>query len=124
MGSRVSDLARFRGGEVVLEVHVEALTAVDVGFVSVLVSCDEVITLGGTDRVRVVMLSEAVPLALSPDEDAQVVVADVCEGRLPPGLHQSDPMRVPRAMTNPIDVVVDGNGAFDAPGARECTVFL
>ena len=59
--------------------------------------------------------SEALTVALSTKEDAQITIAD----RLPAGLPQFDPTQVPWLISRAIYVDTDGNGVFDAPGGRE-----
>jgi hypothetical protein len=121
-GASLGELGTADAGEVVLNLHVEALPEVDVSFISVFVNCDEVVTLAATDRGGVVKFSEAIPLTLT--EDANITAAAFGEGYLPLGLPQYNPDKVPRVLTNPIYVDVDGNGVFDAPGGHECVVFL
>ena len=109
-------------GEVVLDVHIEAIPEIDVTFVSIFVNCDEVLTVPATDPGGVVKLSESLDLSLT--EDSHITLAAFGEERLPAGLPNFNPSRVPRVLTSPIYVDVDGNGVFDPPGGRECAVFL
>ena len=52
--------------------------------------------------------------------DAHVVVLGFGADPMPRGL-RSYGADVPRVMTSPIFVDVDGNGVFDAPGGKECS---
>ena len=121
-GAELGELVQDTDGEVVLDVHIEAIPEIDVTFVSIFVNCDEVLTVPATDPGGVVKLSESLDLSLT--EDSHITLAAFGEERLPAGLPSFNPSRVPRVLTSPIYVDVDGNGMFDPPGGRECAVFL
>ncbi len=123
-GTGMGGLSSVTAGEVLLDLHVEALPEIDVQWVSVFVNCDEVAVVPATDAGGVVKLSEAVRIALPTEEDAHIVTAAFGAARLPLGLPQYDARRVPRALTNPIYVDTGGDGQFSAPGGRECAVRL
>jgi hypothetical protein len=110
--------------EVDLDVHIEAIPEVDVTFVSVFVNCDEVLTVAVTDPEGVVKLSDTLTVELPEDSDAHITLAAFGENTYPDGLPQFSAAGVPRVLTNPIYVDTDGNGVFDAPGGRECAVYL
>ena len=107
-----------------LDLHIEALPEIDVTFVSVFVSCDEVLTVAASDPNGVVKLSAALSVPLEAGVDAAVTVAAFGEDRLPEGLPQFNPAGVPRVLTSPIYVDGDGDGVFSGGGGRECAVFL
>lgn len=121
-GAGLGELVSVPGGEALLDVHIEAIPEIDVTFLSVFVNCDEVLTVAADDPDGVVKLSTSLDLALT--EDSHVTVAAFGEERLPAGLPQYDPAGVPRVLTSPIWVDVDGDGAFTAPGGKECAVYL
>ena len=56
--------------------------------------------------------------------DTQLTVAAFGVGTLPDGMPQFSAAGVPRVLTNPIYLDVDGNGRFDAPGGRICDYSL
>ena len=111
-------------GALDLDLHIEALPEIDVTFVSVFVSCDEVLTVAATNPDGVVKLSEVLTVPLEAGIDATVTVAAFGEARLPDGLPQFNPAGVPRVLTSPIYVDGDGDGVFSGGGGRECAVFL
>jgi len=110
--------------EVDLDVHIEAIPEVDVTFVSVFVNCDEVLTVAATDPEGIVKLSDTLTVELPEDSDAHITLAAFGENTYPDGLPRFSAAGVPRVLTNPIYVDTDGNGVFDAPGGRECAVYL
>ncbi len=121
-GAGLGELAAALGGTVSLDLHIEAIPEIDVRFVSIFVNCDEVLSLPATDPDGVVKFSEV--LALNLDQDAHIEVAAFGEQRLPLGLPQYNSQQVPRVLTSPIYLDVDGNGVFDAPGGKDCVVLL
>lgn len=106
-------------GFVDLDVHVEALPAIDVTHVVVFVNCDQVDSVLATapDELEKLDTTLTIPVV----GDGQVVIAAFGTTRLAPGLPQYDATRSPRVLTNPIFVDGDGDGLFSAPGGRICT---
>jgi hypothetical protein len=117
-GAGLGEQVTAAGGEVALDLHVEAIPEIDVTHVSVFVNCDEVLTLAADDPDGVVKLSGVWSLPI--EGDAHVTAAAFGQNRLPAGLPQYDAERVPRAMSNAIFVDGDGDGVFSAPGGRTC----
>lgn len=109
-------------GAVDLAVHVEASTEIDVAWIKVFVNCDEVLTVATDDPTGVVKHDEVLSIPVT--EDAHVVVMGFGAGRLPRGLDQFDPARIPRFVTNAIYVDADGNGTWDPPGGKACSYTL
>lgn len=120
----LGDLLTTDAETVALDLHLEALPEVDVTFVSVFVNCDEVLTVATDDPSGVVKLSRVLAVPLPDGEDAALTVAAFGEQRLPLGLPQFNPNRVPRVLTSAVYVDRDGDGAFSGGGGRECAVFL
>ena len=116
-GAGPGDTVRVTGGPATLDLHVEAVPAVDVSHIEVLVNCDEVLDLPTTDPGGVVKLDTSVALSLT--QDAHVVVLGMGEGPLPDGLPALEMARVPRFVTNPIWVDVDGDGRITPRGDVE-----
>ena len=110
------------GGAVELAIHVEALPGIDVTRVTVLLDCDAVATADATDPGGIVKLDEIVPLMVR--RDASVVIVATGEGSMPRGLEDYDAANVPRVVTNPIFLDVDGDGAWTAPGPKACDTAL
>jgi len=121
-GATIGDLVSSTDATVALEIHIEALPEVDVDWVSVFVNCDEVLAVPATAPDAVVKLSETVEIPV--DGDAAITLAAFGSGRYPAGLPNFNPEGVPRVLTSPVYVDGDGDGAFSAPGGRECAVFL
>ncbi|MCB9521706.1 MAG: CehA/McbA family metallohydrolase [Myxococcales bacterium] len=105
------------GGRALLRIHVEALPEVDVAAVQVFANCDEVAWIEATDPNGVVKLDTVVPLTLA--QDAHIVVVAHGLDPLPRVFSQFDGWGIPRVVTNPIYVDVDGDG-YTAPGGKEC----
>ena len=82
----------------------------------------EVMIIEATDPLGVVKLDTTVDVDVV--EDAHVVVAAFGEQRYPDGLPNFDPDGVPRVLTNPIFVDVDGDGVFGGAPGRECAYTL
>lgn len=117
-GAGPGGLATAKGGSVDLWIRVEALPQVDVARVDVLVDCDAALSLAAPWPDEVVKLDETVTLDLS--RDAYVVVVGFGAGAMPRGLDGYDPGELPRFVSNPIFVDVDGDGAWTAPGQKAC----
>ncbi len=107
-----------QGGEATLQLKVEALKTIDVSRVVVLVNCDTALDLKATKPNETVKLDVQTKLPLS--KDAHVVVVVFGKEPMPLGFEQVDANRVPRAITNPIRVDVDGDGIWTAPGGKTC----
>ena len=118
-GAGLGDTVTVEGGEVELQVRVEALPEIDVTAIQVFANCDEVAWVEATDPDAVVKFDDTI--AFTVEQDAHVVVLAHGEGRLPEPLPQFDPVGVPRVTTNPIYVDVDGDGDWTAPGGRTCS---
>ena len=84
----------------------------------VLVDCDLALTLDTTAPDGVVKLDTTVTLPLA--DDAHVVVLGFGEGDMPRGFEGYDARTVPRFVTNPVFVDVDGDGVWTPPGPRSC----
>ncbi|MCO4745642.1 MAG: CehA/McbA family metallohydrolase [Proteobacteria bacterium] len=106
-------------GALNLNLHIEAISEIDVTHVVVFANCDQVARVDATAPDGIVKFSDAVSITL--DSDTQVTVAAFGANRYPDGLPSFNPNSVPRVLTNPIWVDADGNGAFDAPGGRVCS---
>ncbi|HJN77085.1 MAG TPA: CehA/McbA family metallohydrolase [Myxococcota bacterium] len=101
-----------------LDIVVRALPQIDVTEVMVLANCELVETLSATDPYEVDKLSTRLELEL--EEDSHVVVLGFGELRMPTGLGDDyDPATVPRFISNPIFVDLDGDG-WTPPGPRDC----
>ena len=100
-----------------LQIVARALPEIRVDRVVVLANCDTVAELPATAPTGIEKLATTVPLTLA--RDANVVIVVVGSGPYPRGLEQP-PDWVPRAISNPIYVDVDGNGVFDPPGGKAC----
>jgi len=118
----IGDLHTATDGSVDVALHIEGPPDIDVTHVVVFLNCDTVLSVPASAPGGVVKLSEVVTLPL--DADAHLTVAAFGAERLPAGLPQFDPAGVPRALTSPVYIDADGDGAFTAPGGRDCAVFL
>jgi hypothetical protein len=116
-GGGPGDTVQAAEGAVQVDVRVDAPAAVDVTHVVVFANCDAVADVPVDDPHAVRKLDAAVPLML--EHDAQIVVVAFGADPLPLGLDPV-PATLPRALTNPIFVDVDGNGAWDPPGGKTC----
>lgn len=112
------EIASVPTGAVSLSLRVEALPQVDVTTMYVLANCDLAATVAATAPTEVLKFSGPVEVSLS--EDAHLVVLGFGESPMPRGLGGYDARDVPRFVTNPIYVDVDGDGAFTPPGAKGC----
>ncbi len=110
------------GPTVDIAVEVQAIPQVDVTHIVVFVNCDTVLRVPATDPGGVVKLNDVLTVAV--DTDAHITLAGFGAQRFPDGLPQFDAREVPRFITAPIYIDADGDGAFTAPGGRECAVWL
>lgn len=101
-----------------LTIHIEALPAIDVTDVDVLVDCDAWAHLDATDPGGVVKLDTTLPFPAG--QDAYVVVIARGTAAMPRGLEGYDAAVVPRVVVNPIFVDGDGDGVWTAPGPKVC----
>lgn len=109
-------------GEVLLDIEIQAIPSVHVGWVTVFVDCDEVLAVATTDAEGVVKLRTQVPLEL--EGDAAIVVTAFSGRPMPRGFKNYNGRRTPRVTTGPLFVDVDGNGTYDPPGPKTCTYEL
>ncbi len=121
-GAGPGDLATVLDGHATLALRVQALAEIDVTEVHVLVNCDAAAVVATTAPWEVVKVDTTVPLEL--DADAHIVVVAFGEAPMPLSFDDYDPRTLPRVITNPIYVDVDGDGAWTAPGAKPCTTGL
>lgn len=101
-----------------VRVQVQALPGVDVTRVDLLLDCDPFQALATTDPSGVVKLDQSLPLRL--DADHYLVAIARGEGAMPRGLVDYDATSVPRAISSPILLDGDGDGAWTAPGPKDC----
>ncbi len=106
-------------GQIDINIHVEAIPEIDVAEIHVYANCDEVHVTDTTDPDALIKFSASVTADLV--SDAHIVVAGFGKKKLPLGFVQFDPTGLPRFLSNPIYVDVDGNGNFDPPGDKDCT---
>ena len=118
LGGQVTDT----DGEVELTLQIWALAEVDVTHFVVFANCDQVASVLATEPDAVLKYDGTV--ALPVDGDTHIVIAAFGSNSLPLGLPGYDATRTPRVLTNPIYVDGDGDGAFSAPGGRECSYAL
>ena len=121
-GAGPGALASAPGGEALLALRVQALPEIDVATVVVLVNCDQVATIDATEPFSLEKLNVQVPLVLT--ADAHVVTLGFGAEPMPDGLEDYDARNVPRFVTNPIYVDVDGDGVWTPPGAKACATGL
>ena len=121
-GAGPGELVADDDGAVTVSIAVEALAEVNVTHAVVFVNCDQAASIAATDPDAVLKLDATVTVPV--DGDSSVVVAAFGEGGMPFGLRQYDATRTPRVLVNPIYVDFDGDGAFSAPGGRECSYDL
>ncbi len=107
-------------GKAPVKVRVQAIAAVDVTRLVVVVNCVAVAEVQATKPNEVVKFDGVIDVPLS--EDSHVVVVGFGAKPMPAGLKSYNPTKVPRFISNPIRVDVDGDGAWTPPGGRACTV--
>ncbi len=117
-GEQVTDT----DGEVDLALQIQALPEIDVTHFVVFVNCDQVASVVASAAGELIKFDDTVTVPV--DSDSHVVVAAFGANALPTGLPQYNGANTPRVMTNPIYVDGDGDGAFGAPGGRECSYDL
>lgn len=119
-GKTMGDVVTVAGGNVSLNIKIEAVPEIDVSHFRVYVNCDQygpaVTTTAPHDVVK---YDAAFPLTVT--SDANITVIGFGKNYLPRGLPQFNPRNVPRFTTNAIYVDVNGDGDFDAPGDKSCT---
>jgi len=118
----IGDLWTPSGPTIDVELHIEGSPDIDVTHAVVFLNCDTVLSVPATAPNGVVKLSEVVTLPV--EEDSHLTIAVFGAERMPDGLPQFDAATVPRALTSPVYIDLDGDGTFSAPGGRECAVFL
>jgi hypothetical protein len=101
-----------------LSVHIEGTTEIDVKYFKVFENCDLVATVSTTSPDGVVKYDGSFQVVVP--KDANIVVAGFGSKPMPKGLKQYDPAIIPRFLTNPIYVDVDGDGKFTPPGGKTC----
>lgn len=106
-------------GELVLDLLVQAHPEVDVTHAVVLANCDEVAEVLASDPHGNPKIDTTIALDLN--EDAHVVIVVMGSEPMPRGMLSYPAADVPRAVTNPIFVDVDGDGSFTAPGPKTCS---
>ena len=108
-------------GLVSLSVKIEALEAIDVNRVEVIVNCDAGLTLDAIAPDSLVKLDTTVPVSLPLGVDSYIVVLAMGENAMPRGITNYDAASVPRVIVNPVLVDGNGDGVWDGPGAKTCT---
>lgn len=117
MGETVTD----QDGSIDLALEVQAIPQIDVTELRIYVNCDEVKRISASNPVDSAQKFQGViPLPVPLDQDAYVVVLGLGAERLPAVFESFAPSGVPRFVTNPVYIDVDGNGVFDAPGGKTC----
>ena len=107
-------------GSVVMKVRIEAIPEIDVTRVVVLVNCDTALDVPTTAPDGVVKLDTTLTVPLS--QDSHIVVLAFGKKPMPKGLQGVNAAKVPRVVTNPIRVDVDGDGKWTPPGGKLCDV--
>lgn len=105
-----------RDGRVTLRVKTQAASWIDVDRAKVYVNGDLVRTLASKPERTVVRIDETVELPI--DRDAWIVVTVEGDDSLAPVLADEGRKHLPRAVTNPIWVDGDGDGAWTSPAER------
>lgn len=118
-GAGMGDTATATGGKVAIDVHIEALPDVDVTHFKVFANCDDVLTVETTAPDAVVKYDGTV--TIDAPVDAHLTVLGFGTKRLPRGLEQFNPHRVPRFTTNAIFIDADGDGQWTPPGGKTCS---
>lgn len=110
-------------GEVQLQVQIEAIPQIDVDHFRVYVNCDEVARIATTNPLdSALKYAGTLPIPVGNNKDAHIVVLGFGSQFLHREFDQFDPTEVPRFTTNPIYVDVNGDGVFQAPGGKECSL--
>jgi len=103
-------------------IRIEALPEIDVDWFMVTYNCDEVARVAATDPTGVIKYDDTVTIPTP--VDGHVAVLGFGDERLPEGLRNFNPHRVPRFTTNAIFVDADADGAWTPPGGKECDYTL
>ncbi len=120
-GAGPGELADGSAGSL-LSLSVRGLAEIDVTRIFVLANCDSALALSTPDPGGLEKLNDQLALPLS--EDSAIVVLGFGEASMPRGLEDYDALNVPRFITNPIFVDVDGDGTWTAPGPKSCDTGL
>lgn len=116
MGELITD----QDGSIQLSVNIQAIPEIDVTHFKIFANCQELQTIDAANPVdSAIKFADTVNVSI-PLEDAHIVLAAFGQKSLPRGLEQFEAGNIPRVITNPVYVDVDGNGQFDAPGGRAC----
>lgn len=100
---------------------IEALEAIDVNRVEVIVNCGPGLTLDATAPNGLVKLDTTVPVSLPLGIDSYIVVLAMGENAMPRGITNYDAASVPRVIVNPVLIDGNGDGVWDGHGAKTCT---
>ena len=118
MGDTVTD----SDGTIDLAIRIEAIPEVDVTYFKVYANCDQVLARATDAPNGVVKFDGTVQLTLA--ADAHIVVMGFGGQSIPAAFGDYNPAGIPRVVTNPVFVNVDGNDVWDAPGGKTCTYDL
>ncbi len=110
-----------------LQVRIDAIPEIDVTRVLVLVNCDTALEIKETSNGAMVKFDKTlqVPIpaaALQSGKDAHITVLAFGKQPMPKGLESVDASKVPRVITNPMVLDLNGDGAFQGPGGKACAV--
>lgn len=119
LGKGLGETVSLPGGKGELQVEIQGMAAIDVERIMVLANCDEVASAAASAPGGTTKFKGSIPLALG--KDAHVVVVAFGKNPLPRSFDPADAKRVPRVITNPIYVDVDGDGQWTAPGGKTCS---
>jgi hypothetical protein len=117
------------GGQLKLKLNVQALKQIDVTRIEVLLNCDTAAEIVVKDPNALVKFDGVVEVPVgglgknknSAVKDSYVVVMGFGTKAMPPGMAGVNASAVPRFITNPIWIDVDGDAAITPPGAKSCT---
>jgi len=118
----VGDTITDSDGTIDIAIHIEAIPEVDVSYFKIYANCDQVHAQATDSPNDVVKFDGTVQLDLT--ADAHIVVMGFGEQSIPRAFGDYNPQGIPRVVTNPIFVNVDGNEEWDAPGGKHCTYDL
>lgn len=118
----IATSAAVEDGKTTLRIKVQALEAIDVARVLVLVNCDTALDLAvpATATGELVKFDALVKVPIS--VDSHVTVLGFGAKPMPAGMRNLDPEKVPRFITNPIRIDADGDGKWTPPGGRKCMI--
>lgn len=120
-GKGPGDLVTALDGLVSLSVKVQALEAIDVDQVHVVVNCDPSQTLDAASPDALVKIDITVPVTLPLGVDSYLVVIATGRNPMPRGITDYDAAAVPRVIVNPVLIDGDGDGVWSGPGSKVCT---